>query len=150
MSVSLRRAGRDGCGDVFTVCDEVLGDVEDNSDVEATGEVRGVDQADHTTHHTDQSQGGLIDGATRGAWRHEEEKGERNERMAREEQKKQRIFVVRALRFFKSTSGGTSKAVTNNSTSELWSMRRGGGADRSCASHTVVEAFSFEGPQSMY
>lgn len=55
--------GGSGAGDEITVCNEVLWYVEYDSDVEATGEVRSTDQADHTAHHADQSQGGLVDRA---------------------------------------------------------------------------------------
>lgn len=48
--------------------------MEYDSDVEATGEVRCTDQADHTAHHADQSQGGLVDRAPWGTWEEERER----------------------------------------------------------------------------
>lgn len=48
--------------------------MEYDSDVEATGEVRRADQADHTAHDADQSQGGLVDRAPWGTWGKETKK----------------------------------------------------------------------------
>lgn len=52
--------------------------MEYDSDVEATGEVRRADQADHTAHHADQSQRCLVDRTPWGTWK-EERKRERKQ-----------------------------------------------------------------------
>lgn len=115
--------GRTGsrAGDEITVCNEVLRNVENDSDVEATGEVRRTDQADHTAHHADQSQGGLVDRTPWGTW---------EEDRKREKAIKERCYKTGKFTFLCVPWKGTREAVKKQPTSGLVVHERSTGSNQ--------------------